>query len=225
MTNSKEYMRKWREKNSDKIRGYQKQYRKNNPDKTKEYSRQWRKNNLEKGRIYRKENQEKNKIYQKQWRENNSEYGSKYHKQWRRDNLEKERKYKREYRAMKRKTDFKFYFNDKTSKAIRLSLKGNKNGWHWETLVGYTLNELIKHLKETLPKGYTWNDYLAGKLHIDHIIPLSAFNFNKPEHPDFRRCWALENLQLLPARENLIKGSKLSKPFQPALKLSLDIPI
>jgi len=103
--------------------------------------------------------------------------------------------------------------------AIWLSLKGNKAGKHWENLVGYTLKDLVKHLKKTMPKGYNWKDVLNGKLHIDHIIPKSVFNFTKPRHIDFQNCWALSNLQLLPARENMLKHDKLTKPFQPALML------
>ena len=104
---------------------------------------------------------------------------------------------------------------------IGISIKGNKNGRHWETLIGYKLNDLIKHLKSTMSKGYTWQNYLEGKLHIDHKIPISVFNFSKPEHPDFRRCWALSNLQLLPAKENIVKRDKLTKPFQPALQINI----
>ena len=100
---------------------------------------------------------------------------------------------------------------------IWYSLKGNKAGRHWETLVGYTVKDLMRRLKKTMPKGYNWNDYLEGKLHIDHKIPKSVFNFTKPEHIDFKRCWALKNLQLLSAKENLRKNNHLSKPFQPAL--------
>jgi len=103
------------------------------------------------------------------------------------------------------------------SSSIRIMLKGNKQGRHWEDLVGYELNDLIKRLKKTIPKGYTWQDYLDSKLHIDHIIPVSVFNFTKPEHLDFKKCWALKNLQLLPAKENLEKHNKLDKPFQPCL--------
>ncbi|MBA7551803.1 hypothetical protein ES705_44352 [subsurface metagenome] len=70
-----------------------------------------------------------------------------------------------------------------------------------------------------MPAGYTWQDFLSGELHIDHIIPISAFNFTKPEHTDFKRAWALENLRLLPAKENMIKHDRLDRPFQPALKI------
>jgi len=96
-----------------------------------------------------------------------------------------------------------------------------KSGRHWEDLVGWTVKDLEKRLRKTMPKGHTWKDFKNGKLHIDHIIPISAFNYTKPEHTDFKRCWALKNLRLLPANENLVKHNRLEKPFQPALKISV----
>jgi len=140
-------------------------------------------------------------------------------KQWQKDNPEKARKLRQKIENHKQKTDLKYNLNRRMKSAIAISLKGNKAGRCWETLVGYTLSDLIKRLKKTIPKGYNWKDYLEGKLHIDHRIPVSVYNYSKPEHIDFRRCWALFNLRLLPARENMIKGNKLDKPFQPALKI------
>ena len=60
-----------------------------------------------------------------------------------------------------------------------------------------------------------WDNY--GKWHIDHIIPKSVYNYTKPEHTDFKRCWALKNLQPLWASDNLSKNDKIDKPFQQAL--------
>ena len=109
--------------------------------------------------------------------------------------------------------------NHRMKKAIWFSKHHNKNGKYLKLLAGYNWNSLMKHLKKTIPEGYNWNDYLEGKLHLDHIDPISAFNFSKPEHTDFKRCWALSNLRLLPAKENIAKSNKLVRPFQPALKL------
>ena len=125
-------------------------------------------------------------------------------------------------RESSHKTDFKKLntikgkINNSIKSNIYHSLKGNKNGRNWENLVGYTLNQLIKHLKKTLPIGYSWDDYFSGKLHIDHIIPISAFNFKKPEDIDFKKCWALSNLQLLSKEQNQKKYNKLIRSFQPA---------
>jgi len=57
--------------------------------------------------------------------------------------------------------------------------------------------------------------------HIDHIIPQSAFNYETPKDLDFKKCWALTNLQILSSVENMKKSAKLDKPFQPSLLLRM----
>lgn len=104
------------------------------------------------------------------------------------------------------------------SRNIRSALNGNKAGKHWEDIVGYTLEKLKKHLEKQFVDGMTWENY-GSDWHIDHKIPTSIFNFTKPEHRDFRRCWALNNLQPLWAVDNLEKGARIEKHFQPSLLL------
>lgn len=159
------------------------------------------------------------KKYKKQWAKDNPRSIIKARRRWREKNKKHIKKYNKQYQISKYKIDLKFNLNRKISKAIRESLKGNKGGRHWETLVNYTLNDLMKRLKKTMPEGYDWSDCLQGKLHIDHKIPIVVFNYTKPEHTDFQRCWALKNLQLLPAKENKVKYNKLSRSFQPALQI------
>jgi len=241
----KKYQKEYRETNKDKISEQEKQYRLKNKEKIKEQrkrhyaqnkeklrekAKQYRINNPEKAKQYRENNSKKIKEKAERQRINNPEYGKKYYqankekilkhnRQWRLENYKHFRKYQDDWAKNKRKTDLKFNLNCRMTTAMGISLKGNKNGRHWENLVGYTLPDLEKHLKSTMPEGYTWQDFLNGELHIDHIIPKSIFNFTKPEHADFKRCWALENLRLLPASENCSKRDKLYKPFQPALKI------
>ncbi|MBA7577365.1 hypothetical protein ES695_16320 [Candidatus Atribacteria bacterium 1244-E10-H5-B2] len=122
----------------------------------------------------------------------------------------------------RQKQDIRFILNNRMRADISGYLKRRgsyKQGRKWEKLVDYDSKELKKRLTKTMPEGYTWQDFLSGELHIDHIIPVLVFNFSKTEHADFKRCWALSNLRLLPAKENLIKGAKLDRPFQPALKI------
>ena len=97
------------------------------------------------------------------------------------------------------------------------SLKGKKSGRGWETLVGYTVKQLEKHLKKRFADGMTWGLFLQGKIHIDHKIPISVFNYEKPEDDDFKKCWALKNLQPLWAKDNVSKNNNLDKHFQPSL--------
>lgn len=159
------------------------------------------------------------KEYMRKWREDNPEKVREIQKRYRKKNHAKRNEYNKKWKKERYKTDLKFNLNFRMSESIRKSLIRNKNNYHWEDLVGYTLNGLIKQLNKTLPKGYIWQDYMEGKLQIDHIVPMSVYNFDNPRQVDFQRCWALSNLQLLPARENRSKHNKLLEPFQPALKI------
>ena len=111
----------------------------------------------------------------------------------------------------------KYKLNRRIRNAIRRSIKGNKNGRRWEDLVGYTLEQLKKHLEKQFYDGMTWEKFFKSEIHIDHKIPIAVHNFEKPEDEDFKRCWALKNLQPLWAQENLSKHAKITKPFQPSL--------
>lgn len=131
------------------------------------------------------------------------------------------RKNQTSYQICRRKTDSKFAINKRMRDMVRKSLVtvGSKKRSSWKNLVGYTTDELEIHLKKRIPDGYKWEDFLSGALHIDHVIPLSAFNFERETDADFQRAWALKNLQLLPAKENLLKSDTLSEPFQPSLAM------
>ena len=156
-------------------------------------------------------------IADKKWREANREKVAAKMRCWRAANPGKRAlAWKRHQKTRRQKLSNRI--NDSISASIHKALKRNKNGRPWQSLVGYSLKDLIKHLKTTLPEGYTWEEFKNGAdLHIDHIVPVSVFNFSKPEHIDFKRCWALKNLQLLPAKENRKKQDKLDRPFQPCL--------
>jgi 5-methylcytosine-specific restriction endonuclease McrA len=215
------YVKEYQKENKEKVLKYKKQYRINNKEKIAENLKQYYFDNRE--AILKSEKQDYPKNikriakYNGQYYLKNKDKIIKCTKQYYQENREKVRENKKYYERNRRKKDIKYNLNGKVGMMIRYSLKGNKNRRHWETLVGYTLNDLMKRLKKTMPEGYAWQDYLDGKLHIDHIIPISVFNFDKPEHIDFKRCWALENLRLLSAKENNYKRAKLYKPFQLSL--------
>ncbi len=114
----------------------------------------------------------------------------------------------------KRRESLYYCINDAMSTAVYHSLKGNKNGRSWENLVGYNAEELKNHLEIQFEDWMTWENY--GKVeegkkkwHIDHIIPKSHFKYETAEDSEFKKCWALENLQPLEAIENIKKGNKV----------------
>lgn len=133
--------------------------------------------------------------------------------------IEASRKYQREA-YHKRKQSVEYKISDAISSSIYDALKENKAGRHWETLVGYTLHDLMKHLEKQFKPGMTWKNY--GNWHIDHVTPRSAFNFTKHTHLDFKRCWALKNLQPLWKCDNLKKAAFIEAPFQPCLPISVE---
>lgn len=188
------------------------EYRKNNKEKIAERAKIHHKKQYQKNR---KQIIERVTIYAQEHKEEKKEY----HKGYYQEHKEERKERGKEYQKNKLKTDPKYKLNKNISCLIRQSLKGNKNGQHWEICVDYTLEDLMFHLKNTLPAGFTWQDYLDGRLHLDHIVPVSVFNFDSYTNVDFRRCWALSNLRLLEATKNMSKGNKIDKPFQPYLKI------
>ena len=165
-------------------------------------------------KLYRKKNKEKCKLYDKLYAET--------HRKERRAAADARSKETNIQRRHRRKTDAGYKLNENISRAIYRSLKrnnGNKNGRHWETLVGFTVKQLKKHLEKLFAVGMTWDNY--GKLgwEIDHRIPISVHNFMNPEHRDFRRCWSLSNLQPLWGKKNREKHNKITAHFQPSLSL------
>ena len=71
---------------------------------------------------------------------------------------------------------------------------------------GYSPEELRKRILSKLKKGMTVDNYPTW--HIDHVVPACRFRFTSYSDADFKRCFALENLQPLWARENLNKGRR-----------------
>ena len=166
---------------------------------------------LEKNRKWRKENPEKRKAYLVE-----------YQKTGKNQERNRLKGYSKKYRAKCIATIPLFRVNQTMSVSVRRGLVMGKQGMRWESLVGYTCNDLAKRLAKTLPAGYSWSDFTMGKtdLEIDHIIPIAAFNFSTTDDLDFKRCWALTNLRLIPEKINQSKKDRLQHPFQPCLQIS-----
>lgn len=96
--------------------------------------------------------------------------------------------------------------NDSISSAVYKCLRGEKGGRSWQTLVGYSVADLVTHLERQFAKNMTWDNF--GDWHIDHIIPKALFSFQTSDDPEFKACWALSNLRPLWAEDNLKKWKK-----------------
>lgn len=96
--------------------------------------------------------------------------------------------------------------NNRMANAVKEALNGRKAGRSWEALVGYTLEQIVRHLERQFVQGMGWHN--RAEWHVDHIRPLASFSFTDAEHPDFRAAWALSNLRPLWAAENRQKQAQ-----------------
>lgn len=177
----------------------------------KECYSQYYKEYYEKGRSHKRET---GKIYHEKNRSKRNKYNRQYHEKNKIRLNEVSRNYAANHRSeineaynKKRKINPVFRLNHNVKTAIRISLKGDKAGRHWEDIVGYSLRDLKQHLEKQFSTGMTWENY--GQWHIDHIIPLSIFNIKGIKSLGFKKAWALENLRPLWAKQNFKKNAKL----------------
>jgi hypothetical protein len=87
---------------------------------------------------------------------------------------------------------------------LRQNIKKGKNVF--DTFLGYSTNDLAEHLEKKFTEDMNWQNFFDGDIHIDHIKPKSLFDLHNDKQ--IRKCWSLENLQPLWAKDNLTKSNK-----------------
>ncbi len=116
------------------------------------------------------------------------------------------RKAKRRNEKHVRMKNPRYALYHRMSRQLWQHLKENKARRSWVDLLPYTVDDLKAHLESQFVDGMSWEN--AGEWHIDHIRPVSSFNYDSPDHPEFLQCWALDNLQPLWATDNCSKNAK-----------------
>ena len=184
-------------KQSDKYKKYDKEYKQRDYVKEKDRERVKKYSQSDNGNKKIKEYQNSNRYKElvKKSYENRKLDGR------RQESLKKYRE--------KIKKDPQWVIDHRMSTAIRIALIDGKNGRSWEELVGYTREDLKLHLESLFTDGMTWEKFLNSEIHIDHIIPKSYFIYSSYEDEEFKKCWALSNLQPLWAKDNLAKSNKI----------------
>ena len=117
----------------------------------------------------------------------------------------------REQRNVRRRQrwhqDSQYRLNSIMGASIYSALREKKDKRQWETLLPYTLDELIKHLENLFDEKMSWDNYGSYWV-VDHKKPKSWFHYVAPEETEFQQCWALSNLQPLEKQENMNKSNK-----------------
>lgn len=132
---------------------------------------------------------------------------------WRRHGLTSAEKWKARYNA---DPEFRLreltrvwrrkHVRGRVGEQVRDALRGRGSGARLFEVLGYSVADLKAHLERQFGRGMDWSAFFAGKIHIDHIVPLSQFDTSTLE--DFQAAWALSNLRPMWARENIAKGAR-----------------
>lgn len=163
---------------------------------------------------------------QKAWRDANKRYIKDYNQKyrdagykstadvakWRAANLEQVRDYERRKIRQRRAEDCWFKLKERMSSRIRYMIErtgGQKARRTTESLLGFSREELLRHIERQFTKGMTWEKLMLGEIHIDHIIPVAAFKPESIHCPEFKACWALANLRPMWAMDNFKKNAKV----------------
>jgi hypothetical protein len=200
---NKKYMKKYYDKNKEILLKKNKKW----VEENKEYRKEYCKN-------YNKENEEKIKKNFKNYYWENRDYFLRKNKEWREDNDRRE--YKNNWSRERRKNDTNFKLRDSISSQIRKLLKKqgmNKASRSILDFLPFTIQELKKHLESQFEDWMDWEnhgnyDKNRKTWQVDHIIPQSHLIYDSMEHPNFKKCWSLENLQPLETIKNLKKGDR-----------------
>lgn len=225
-----EYMRQYKLKNQDKIKKYQQEYDAKfyveNKEEIlagkKEYYQANRNEILKDRRKYYDNNKEEKQEYNQQYYQENREAILEYEKEYRVQNTDKIRKYQKNYAKNRRMNDSNFRIRQSVSANINYYLKFNNSSKNGESCLDYlpfAIEKLHNYLENQFEQWMNWNNYgrydattwndnnqTTWTWQIDHIIPQSKLPYTSMENDNFKKCWALENLRPLSAKQNLLDG-------------------
>lgn len=155
------------------------------------------------------------KEYQKSWRKNNQNYRKEYGIK----NIESIREYRRKYEK-RAEVKLRRLIADRVRDMLKKS-KISKNNISVLPYLSYTIQDLKQHLEGQFESWMNWenhaiynhkiwddNDSSTWTWNIDHIVPQSKLPYLSMEEENFKKCWSLENLRPLSAKQNVIDGNR-----------------
>lgn len=175
-----------------KYRGRYKETKKRYREENEERISKWHKNHY-------RENREKQLEQSRERYSRNAEAVCERTKKYREDNIEWYRAYKREYHQKNK-------LQRNISRGVWGCLKGKQKESRSLEYIGCSIEKLWEHLESKFEDGMTRENY--GEWHVDHIKPLSSYDFNLNTEETLREAWNYTNLQPLWASDNLSKGAK-----------------
>lgn len=152
-------------------------------------------------------NPEKHRERQARWREANPDKSREYALKWRTENKERYLEVSREAQVRRKSTAWGRIAARVFSNLRRGVLAKTNRASKYNVYLGYTWADLRDHLEGQFTPAMSWENW-GDVWELDHIKPVSLFQYESLDDPLFRECWALSNLRPLPREENATKGAK-----------------
>lgn len=213
------------EENKEERLAYAEQYRGDHKEEIKEYQKIYQQENMDAILAQRRDRRESDESV----KEKEIAYFRQYQSEHKEERNERER--------VKRQNDPSYRLRINISTLINFYLKkegSSKNGASCMEYIPWTIEEFWQdfEMKFALPENLTqdgriwmhrdnqgkydpktWNedDSSTWKWQLDHIIPQSDLPYTSMEDENFKKCWALENIRPLSAKQNILDGVRRTR--------------
>jgi len=189
----KDCMKQYKQERKMEIAQYNKAY-------FAEYGKAHKKEKQAYDKEYRVKNLEKKKAQDKRYRLQNIDKIKSYQKEWNSKTKEKRNiKLKTRYA-----TDIEFRLTTNLRRRLYNAIKSNWKVGSAVSDLGCSISEFKKYIENQFDATMSWYNY--GEWHLDHIIPLAAFDLTNREQ--FLKACHFTNYQPLWAKDNLSKRDK-----------------
>lgn len=195
---SAEYAREWRQKNGEKYREANRERMRQKRAKSAELRERER---IRQAKYYKK-NPEKCRENRRRWYQKNRDQILEKKK------LPEARAWQNCYTRQLRATNpqYKIACNLRTRINAATRARRAKPSASTIDLLGCSIRQLRAQLESQFTDGMTWEKFMAGEIHIDHIRPCASFDLTKPSEQ--KKCFHHSNLQPLWAEDNHRKHAK-----------------
>lgn len=206
-----ETTRKWRAANPEKDKETQRRNREKN-------GHRWKTKNNARAAKWRIDNAEYAKARELEYRKKHRAEACAREKARRLDNPEQKREADKEYRKKntkiltqkciaRRNRDIHFKLAGNLRSRLRVAIKQENRGGSAVRDLGCSIQELTSYIASKFLPGMTWENWSLSGWHIDHIIPLTAFDLT--DNAQCATACHFSNLQPLWAADNIRKYNKI----------------
>lgn len=192
----------WRMKNHKKIASQMKEWRVKNRDYYKKYRKEY----------YGKNRDEINEARRGRWLKNDNTIQKEKMKLYYQKNkdtpqYQRYRESSRTWLKEKRETDPIYKIKNRLRSRLNYALKNGEKSESTEKLIGCDFIYFKKYFFSLFVDDMTITDFMNGKIHIDHIAPLSFFDLEYEDNQ--KKAFHYTNMQPLWAIDNLRKQDKM----------------